>query len=571
MRPHHLPAVAAVLALFIAPLPAAANDAFVGGLVGGFIGSAINNAAQPKTRTVVRQAAPRQVVRKAAPAAKPAVSSFERTQNRETQEALNHFGFNAGTPDGILGSRSRSAISSYQSYLGYSPTGQLTTYERDFLVSSYHRAQAGGASTAQLVASNAEGVRGLLKAYRDEQTNGTGGTATAAIGGHFGLPTVIADAVHEIAKSSDPTAEQLVNRSGFMQLADINGDGRTDYIIDTSVTGSAFWCNARDCAVRVFASTPDGYERNDFQAFNVTPAMFSCTRGTCSKTGDSAPQLAGPLVGPGQPGLPQTQLAATTPAPLAPAPAAAAPVQAALPSFAAAAPAIPTFGTAAGGESLSSECNRINLLATTEAGYTTAETMTDASAALGEQLCLARTYAITAGEGLMDKVAGVSKAQISEQCAGFAPLLAPHVAALSVKPRQEVVADMKAFVLGSGMAPAQLETTARICLASGYLEDDLDVAVGSALLLVALGREPYGEFVGHHLALGRGTAARGDFAAAWYGPALTALDTGAPALVAPGQPERRALLKKASLQLGGAAPAAAPVQASALPVFSVSE
>ena len=294
--------LSAVVALSVAtsPIPAMANDALIGGIIGGVIGGAISNSNKQRSSSPKRTYT----------ASKPRVSSAQRESNRQAQVALNYFGFNSGTPDGVLGRNSRAAISAFQAHLGYTPSGQLTSFERDFLISSYYRAQAGGPNTAQLIASNPQGVRGLLTIYRDEQMNGSGSSATAAIGGHYGLPSIVAAAVNEVAKSSDPSAEQLVQRHGFIQLADINGDGQTDYIIDTSVTGSAFWCNAQACTVRVFASTPDGYERNDFQAFNVTPAMFSCVRGTCTKT-DNAPQMAAANLAPqaAQPALPQTQMA----------------------------------------------------------------------------------------------------------------------------------------------------------------------------------------------------------------------------------------------------------------------
>ena len=116
----------------------------------------------------------------------------------------------------------------------------------------------------------------MILVVRDEMS----GRSPARSAGNYGLPGPVAAAVDEIAASSDPNAEQLVQRAGFVQLADMNGDGRTDYILDTSVTGSAFWCSAQACTVQAFLSTPDGYVRNDFQAFNVTPAMFTCTRGT---------------------------------------------------------------------------------------------------------------------------------------------------------------------------------------------------------------------------------------------------------------------------------------------------
>ena len=560
----HRKTLAAAVAVTLAVTPAAtlAGDAFVGGLVGGIIGGAIANSQKPKTRTVYRTA-------------KPTVSSSQRQANRDMQTALNYFGFNAGGADGVIGQRTRTAVSSYQAMLGYPVTGQITQYERDFLMSSYYRAQAGGPTTAELIASNPQGVRGLLLVYRDEQMNGGGTLASASIGGHYGLPRDVAAAVNEIAKSSDPTAEQLVQRSGFIQLSDINGDGRTDYIIDTSVTGSAFWCNAQSCAVRVFASTPEGYQRNDFQAFNVTPAMFSCTRGTCTKT-DGGTQLATAQMLPQQPqtqpAAPQTQMASvvSTPVPSA------TPVVQGGAAVVATAPVIPNFfGDAAPAASLESHCNKVSLLTSTNGGFIRAETLTDPEMALSEQMCLTRTYAIASGEDLMVKVSAPAS-QIAEQCAGFGALLKEHVAALSLQPREDVMRGVSGFVLGSGMSPAQLESTAQICLASGYKTDDMDTAIGSALLLVALGKAPYAELLGHHLSQGFGTTERPDLAMAWYGHALDALDNGAAAVFTPGQPERRELLRKAALMLTGNAgvtndAAGVVTQAASIPLFQISE
>ena len=569
-------ALSALVAASLVVTPAStalANDALIGGLVGGIIGGAISQGAQKRTTT-------RKVYRK-----KPRVNSAQRQQVREVQTSLNYFGFPAGTPDGVSGRKTRSAISQYQAHLGYPATGQLTQFERDFLISSYYRAQSGGATTAQLIASNPQGVRGLLIVYRDEQLNGGTGTATASIGGHYGLPKVVAAAVNEIAKSSDPSAEQLVQRHGFIQLSDINGDGQTDYILDTSVTGSAFWCNAQSCAVRVFASTPNGYERNDFQAFNVTPAMFSCTRGTCSKTNDGT-QLATAQMLPQQPApqqQPQTQMVA---APAPQANAIATPVATAQPVVSnpaaqaanAAAPALPNFmgGQQSARVSLASHCNKVNLLTSTNGGFVTEDTMTDANLALSEQFCLARTYAIAEGEEMIAKVQGVTPDQIAQQCQSFGPLLKEHVAAVSLQSRDEVLRGVSGFVLGSGMSPAQLAATAKICLSVGYRIDDMDVAMGSALLLTSIGNQPYAELMGHHLSQGIGASKRSDLALVWYGTALDAIAGGAEPVFAPAQPGRTALIEKASVMLsGGSAPAAAAVPAAqsggGLPVFTISE
>jgi peptidoglycan hydrolase-like protein with peptidoglycan-binding domain len=428
--------VALVAAMVLAPAHRVeARDGIVGGIVGGIIGGAIVNEAnknrQQQQRTTTVQRAPQ-------------VSSATRAANRETQTALNYFGFNAGAPDGVVGRGTRAAMASYQAHLGYPATGDLTPFERDFLVTSYQRALAGGATTAQMISTNPMGAKGLLIVFRDQA---------------LGLP----------------------------------------------------------------------------------------------------PQTAAPGVMAAAP--------APAPAEVAPPP----PVAAAAP----AAPALPNFmgqGAAVSTASLASHCNNVNLVTSTNGGFVTAATMTDPVVALNEQFCLARTYAISTGEDLAAQVPGTTPQQIAAQCEGFAPAMQTQVAALSVQPMEQVLQSVSGFVLQTGMAPAELAGTARICLSAGYRTDNMDVAVGSALLLVALGERAYGELLGHHLSQGFGAAKRPDLALAWYEAGLSA---GPSQVVAPGQPERSELLRRAAYAIGGRADAgAAPVPAAApaavaLPVFPV--
>lgn len=530
---------AVALALSAAHTTRAEADAFVGGLLGGIIGGAIGS-------NVRTQSQPRRTQ------ARPVVASPQRQQNREVQTALNHFGFHVGVPDGAIGPRSRAGISQYQSYLGFPATGQLTDFERNVLLNAYQRNLMGGPQVVRITNTHRDGMRGLLPTVRDEMTGGGGRTA-----GAYGLPPEVADAVDEIAASSDPSAEQLVQRSGFVQLADLNGDGRTDYILDTSVTGSSFWCGARDCSVVVFASTPEGYMRNDFLAREVTPAMVTCRRGDCALDTDG----------------PATTLAA------APVPAPEAPVATETVAAAPAAPAMPSFfgGQAAQTVSLASHCNRVGLVTNANGGQTDINSMDDPVFALNEQFCLARAFAIADGEALAAQVPGVTPQAISEQCNSFAPILQPHVAALALQPRAEVMRGVAGLVMQSGMDPSDLAATARICLSSGYMQDAMPIAVGSALLLAGLGETGYGELAGHHLMQGIGVTQRRELARDWYESSVP--QAGAPmttnAGFAPGPESRNALIHHALAVLDGAsgAPAAVPVEGAApaatLPVFNL--
>lgn len=397
---------AALMAAQSAPARADLGDALVGGVVGGVIGGVIVNEANKKKQPAATSA--------------PTVSSAQRAANAEVQTALNYFGYPAGTPDGVMGARSRAAISEYQATLGYPATGQLTDYERSHLVTSYHRAVAGGPATAQAAAANPMGMRGLLVTWRDE-------------------------------------------------------------------------------------------------AMGVAPAATTTA--------------AAPATG------------------------------------------LPTFlGTAGAQVSLASFCNRVGLMTTTNGGYTTVADMTDPMEALGEQLCLTRSYAIAQGEEMAARVPGTTPEQIAQQCAGFGPAMKAELASLSLDPAPAVLEGVKRFALGTGMPPAQLSSTARICLSVGYRTDAMDVATASALLLAGLGETAYAEVLGHHLSQGFGATQRTDLAFDWYDIALQGAERPGAAVFAPGQPERMALVRKAAYAMVGREDDAAttPVPA-ALPSFGVPE
>ncbi|MFN3823109.1 MAG: peptidoglycan-binding domain-containing protein [Pseudorhodobacter sp.] len=439
--------ICAAATLVVVPVQqAAADSGLVGGIVGGIIGGAIVNHANKNQRRPAN-------TQRAAPRHTTSTSNAARTANREVQVALNYFGFPVGTPDGAIGPRSRAAISEYQATLGFVPNGDLNAFERDLLVGSYYRAQAGGAVTMAQIAQNPRGAKGLLIAYRDERLG------VAPQGG---------------------------------QMA----------------------------AVPQAPGAPLGFAA-------AGPGVVAA----------AVPQFGAP----------------------------AEPAGTALPSF---------MGQGATQASLASHCNKVSLVTNSNGGFVTQVTMTDPAFALSEQFCLARTYAIAQGEDLVSKVAGFTPQQISEQCAGLGPVLKDHVSAVSVKSRDEVMQGVSGFVLGSGMAPAQLAGTAKICLGVGYVTDNMDVAIGSALVLTVLGERGYGELMGHHLISGIGAAPRADLALSWYDIGYEAEATGSLPVFAPGMADRGSLVRLAAYSaagrpIPGATVPGAPVPASAMPSFAV--
>lgn len=510
----------------------ASADAFVGGLIGGIIGGAIGANARPRSS-----------------GGGGGVSSVTREQNRAVQSALNFFGFDAGVPDGSFGPRTRSAISAYQAYLGYPATGQITEIERQILTTAHQRAQLGGPQVTRVTSRHRDGMRGMLEAQRDEMQGGRSRSA-----GAYGLPPDIADAVDEIAASSDPTAEQLVQRTGFVQLADINGDGRNDYILDTSLTGSAFWCNAQACSVMVFVSTPDGYARNDFRTNNAIPAAFDCLQSSC-RLNDLGTSVA--VAAPANPG-----------APLAPPIASAQPLvqnPATGPAGGGVLASVPNLlgGTGAPTQvSLASHCNRVSLVTSANGGLTDINTMTDPVFTLNEQFCLARGYAIAEGEAILAQYPGVTPQAVAEQCGVLGTSMQSNISALSLQSRDVVLAGVTQFVLTSGMSAADLATNARICLSSGYATDSLPVAIGSALILASLGEVGYGELPAHHLMQGIGAAQRRDLASEWFNTSIPAAGAAVTTVgFQPGPAARNALILAAVAGATGGGATAAPVVA----------
>lgn len=530
-----------------APLSAQANDvgaAIIGGIIGGALLNGVQRSTQPKRSYSSTQRSS---------------NTAARAANRETQTALNYFGFEAGTADGVLGSRSRQAVSRYQVLMGYPATGRLQSDQRQHLISSYQRAQLGGPDVGRILRRDPRGVQGLLVVWRDEKLGiRPGGTrAAASLSGHggygyAGLPIEVSDAIDEIADSAEPSAEQLLQRAGFIVTHDVNGDGINDYLLDTSVTGSSFWCGQTECTALLFTSTGNGAQGNSYQRaqyqYRLNPqrsnrieaAMFDCDRTRC--------ELNDPLLmqaGQGAPALPEV-----------------------VPQVAPQ-PTLPVFATGPSRQaapSLASYCSKINLLTTSNGGYMTAATLRDPKVALGEQFCLGRTYSIARGEEMVAAIPGATQPQVEAQCDAFGPAVRGYVDMLAIKPAAEVLGQVQGFVLSSGMTLEQLQTAGEICLFTGYRRDNMQVALGAALVLVGTGKTPYAELVGHHLGQGYGAPASVDRARGWYDMALAALDGGATPVVMPGDAGRVELLRVA---LGGGQAEVKPVPASGLPSFSL--
>lgn len=148
-------AAATVAALVITSSAANADSNLGAFAVGAALGAIINSQVGKNQRQQQQQKSQ-----------SSGQSNYQRQQNREVQAALNGFGFPVGTVDGALGQKSRAAISNYQSYMGWQPTGYLDDWQRTQLVSAHQRLEAGGGAAYPEVVAN-EGTKGLLKAFAD--------------------------------------------------------------------------------------------------------------------------------------------------------------------------------------------------------------------------------------------------------------------------------------------------------------------------------------------------------------------------------------------------------------------
>ncbi len=523
LRTVSLTAPLTAIALAVSPVPAVAQGAEA--LFGAVVGAMIGAAAQP--RVVVRPSG-------------TSTSSPQREANRLMQVHLNYFGFNAGVADGVVGNNTRNAIRTFQAYLGMVADGTITQMQRDILSAAHVRATAPDATTQRLISRSADGVRAVLV---DQKNIALGGGSPIRSAGYLGVPPEVGDAIDEIADSSDPSAEQLLQRSGFIQLADLNGDGNTDYILDTAASGSAFWCGTDRCKVLVFVSTPSGYARNDVLLSEPTPASFRCIGSSCV--------LA----------QPETMMASTEPP---------APAQDTLPNIVDAnAGGLPLLVPEVRTPSLSSHCSKVALLTSSNGGFATVAATGDPMLVLTEQFCVARGYAIDASERIIQTLAGLSSAQIEQQCKVYGTALAEHVGTLGSQPRAQVLRNVGKFILDSNAGTEQLTATAEICLGTGYRIDDMAVAQGTALLLVALGKPAYGELLGHHLAHGFGSSEMPERAVEWYKASLDALDGGETAIFAAGLTERPAILRAAITSIDPNAVAVPTKTSASLPTFNV--
>ncbi len=202
-------------------------------------------------------------------------------------------------------------------------------------------------------------------------------------------------------------------------------------------------------------------------------------------------------------------------------------------------------GAASAAPVLSARCDAVALQGQANGGMMTLGNLSNPGFALSEQFCTARASAVNQGHDLTQAITGLSYAEITVQCEGFSDAVAGQTALIGSLTPEQAVGSAQSFVYSSGIPQAELAATARVCLGVAYGADDMDMAMGSALILVSAGEPAYGELLGHHLREGFGTQANDYNAHAWYSTSLTAVEGGAPAVFNASDAGRLPLIRQA--------------------------
>ena len=192
----------ATFAVALATFPAEdaqadAGDVVGGLIVGGLIGAAIANDNNAGNRTVVTRPSGNTTTYTPIPATQ---------MGRDTQTALNYFGFNAGAVDGQIGGNTRAAIERYQATMGYPVNGrQYPSYQYDELMQAYYWGLNGGSAQTGLYGQP------LLMAYRSAQTAAPAPqvVTTPAAPVQQPQPTVVAAPPAQTVIVSPPTAAAI--------------------------------------------------------------------------------------------------------------------------------------------------------------------------------------------------------------------------------------------------------------------------------------------------------------------------------------------------------------------------
>ena len=222
-------AAIAMMIMSAQTVTAGSGDAIVGGIVGGVIVNQVNKNKSTQTTSSTSSGS--------------AYYTSQRQQNSQVQTALNYYNFPAGAPDGVIGRRTRTAVSSYQVFMGYPATGYLTEFQKSVLLNSYYRSIAGGVEAAQVVANSPYGARGMLKQTQLEMAGGTANYAAVQ-------PTEDDSTFKLPSFGEAPDTNSLANHCNKISLITNTNGGYTNV---STMQDPVFVLNEQFCLARIYA------------------------------------------------------------------------------------------------------------------------------------------------------------------------------------------------------------------------------------------------------------------------------------------------------------------------------
>ena len=195
--------------------------------------------------------------------------------------------------------------------------------------------------------------------------------------------------------------------------------------------------------------------------------------------------------------------------------------------------------------SLAAQCNDIGILTAANGGFSTFHSQDDAEFILYEQLCLARLFAIARSTQLVPSHTGQIDPAVTATCRQLGSAMAPVIAALSAADNATATSTATKLIRSSGKSEEDLRFTGRVCLGIGYKTDDANTALGSAILLFAMGEAAYGELIGQHMLQGIGVAKSFEASLPWFVRSVEAFGAGATAIFAVDTDDRARLIAEA--------------------------
>lgn len=217
------------------------------------------------------------------------LSPQQKEQNREVQHALNAFNFPVGGVDGVLGEKSRAAISSYQYYMNWPATGKLDSFQRETLVDTWRKLQYGGASAYPRMLA-AEGNRGFLRAALNPDYLNKYGDLTAGrppinppIQPDQGGQEIVGDDNSDddgwIIPDATPSPSKVASITAHCDLVQLTstakGLSNSTNMTDPEQALNEKFCGAREFAMRNGQFERDGIEITDAQLDKICGVIES--------------------------------------------------------------------------------------------------------------------------------------------------------------------------------------------------------------------------------------------------------------------------------------------------------